>query len=69
MGQGQSKGGLGWRSLEQGDWADSAPHSCISPQEQTGLNHAAELTPTVQRMARAASFGGVDSLGIESYAR
>ena len=69
MGHGQSKGGLGWRSLEQGDWADSAPHSCTSSQEQTGLNHVAELTPTVQRVAWAASFSGVDDMGVESYAR
>ena len=62
MDQRQSKGGLGWRSLEQGDWADSAPPSCTSSQEQTGLNHVAELTPTVQRMAWAASFSGANGL-------
>ena len=62
MGHGQSKGGLGWRSLEQGDWAESAPHGCVSSQEQTGLNHVTKLTPTVQRRAWAASFGGANGL-------
>ena len=62
MDQRQSKGGLGWRSLEQGDWADSAPPDRVSSQEQTGLNHVAELTPTVQRSAWAASFGGANGL-------
>ena len=48
--------------LEQGDWADSAPPGRVSSQEQTGLNHVAELTPTVQRSAWAASFGGANGL-------
>ena len=57
MGLGQSKGGLDWRSLEQGDLADSAPLGCIPSQEQTGLNWATKLILTMQLTARAASIG------------
>jgi hypothetical protein len=57
MGHGQSEGGLGWRSLEQGDLADSAPLGCKPSQEQTGLNCGAKLILTMQLTARAASFG------------
>ena len=60
MGRGQSKGGLGWRSLEQGDLADSAPPGCKPSHEQTGLNCVAELILTMQQTEQAASFGGGD---------
>jgi hypothetical protein len=69
MGHGQSEGGLGWRSLEQGDLVDSAPLSCIPSQEQTGLNCVAELILTMQQTAQAASFGeGNGWKVLESYA-